>query len=215
MALDVNEWKRILDQPKNLGLKALGGTGLSQTLVKFRAAYDLYVATQTAEHLNAATEDVVKKTKEIVDKHSKLYTTACNYLKQVNQQAIAVKNELQKERVNLQNWEHFREEARTKQNEVMSACGVAEQEVKGTKNQQELNAAWVKFKNNYKTKVAAYYQCKLSLRDGMKDAMQQVDSFDSAGFNPFELARLRTSELLRRLWSEANGVPRAEAFGQG
>jgi hypothetical protein len=83
MALDVNEWKRVLDQPKNLGLKALGGTGLSKTLVTFRTAFDLYVDTKTLEHLNAAvvaTEDVVKKTKEIVDRHSKVYTTACDYL---------------------------------------------------------------------------------------------------------------------------------------
>jgi hypothetical protein len=133
---------------------------------------------------------------------------------QVNQQAVAVKNELQKERVNLQNWEHLREEARAKQGEVMSACGAAEQEVKGTGDQGALTTAWTKFKNNYKTKVAAYYQCKLSMRDGMKGSMQKVDNFNPAGFNQFELARTRTSELLHNLWSEANDVPRAKAFGQ-
>ncbi len=73
MSLSVAEWKRILDQPKNLGLKA-AGAGVSEALRDVKQAYDVYIGDRTEENsrfIQKALDDLAKACQEVVDKHGK------------------------------------------------------------------------------------------------------------------------------------------------
>jgi hypothetical protein len=91
-----NQWKTILEKPKNLGLKA-GGTGIGKLL---EAARDKDNAMGTAlnrghetmkayRELQAALNALGAQCKAISDKHKKVYTEACTFLDGVRQEATA------------------------------------------------------------------------------------------------------------------------------
>lgn len=85
MSLRVTDWKKVLDKPKNVGLKVVG-TGISKALEKLDGAmrghskdallprYHIEI-TQAFAALNQQCDTVIKK-------HGKLFTEACTYLDQ-------------------------------------------------------------------------------------------------------------------------------------
>ena len=90
MSLKDSDWKNVLKQPKNVGLMAGGGTGIGKTLEAVRVAEEKYAAhitTATARELENALKAVKTQCDAVINKHQKLYTSACNYLKTVKQEA--------------------------------------------------------------------------------------------------------------------------------
>jgi hypothetical protein len=90
MSLKDSDWKNVLKQPKNVGLMAGGGTGMGKTLFAVEEAEKKYAAritTASAKELENALKAVKTQCDIVINKHQKLYTTACNYLKTVKQEA--------------------------------------------------------------------------------------------------------------------------------
>jgi hypothetical protein len=90
MSLNEADWKNVLNQPKNLGLKAGGGTGISKTLDTYQKAkqkLDQSKTVSNATDVTRALQGIVNKCDETIHKHSKLYTTACQYLTGVKREA--------------------------------------------------------------------------------------------------------------------------------
>jgi hypothetical protein len=91
MSLKKEDWKRVLDQPKNLGLKA-GGTGVSDLMEKLKTAEDDF-ARETSlvngQKVRIALSNLQKRCNEVIKKHKKLFTTACTYLEGVVTEATA------------------------------------------------------------------------------------------------------------------------------
>jgi hypothetical protein len=135
----VEEWKAILNQPGNLGLKA-GGTGISEALRKVGdAEMDFEKAKDPAKgqvvsaltDLLKALDDLVALCKKTIDKN-KAFTTACRHLEGVREAAV-----------------HRRTEAAHEVDEMRKAvgarCGSALQHLKGAHTMQEFGAAWHAF----------------------------------------------------------------------
>ena len=102
----VEDWKKILNEPKNLGLKA-GGTGISER-IRFVADAELEIATAKGGgniSLTAAYADLASALNQLIDlcgktgdKHKKLFTTACAWLDEhVKKPANTRKGEIQGE----------------------------------------------------------------------------------------------------------------------
>lgn len=97
MSLSRDGWKKVLGQPKNLGLKALGGTGVSKLLDSVAKAEEQLEQQKSVAHVQALREalnDAVNGCEETIGKHRKLYTTACDYLATVVKSAQARLKEL-------------------------------------------------------------------------------------------------------------------------
>ena len=97
----VEDWKKILNEPKNLGLKA-GGTGISE---KIRQVGDremeFEIAKRPGKNLMEGYNDLHKELGQLIDlckstsdKHKKLFTTACKFLDTVKDAAGARRNEI-------------------------------------------------------------------------------------------------------------------------
>jgi hypothetical protein len=100
MSLSYDEWKKVLDKPKNLGLKMVG-TGVSKTLNAFQEAMndhakDIFDKTNR-DKVQQSLKDVSKKCDEVIEKHQKLFTDACNYLKGVRSTAQESLNQFMQE----------------------------------------------------------------------------------------------------------------------
>ena len=87
----VADWKKVLDEPKNLGLKA-GGTGVSDSLRQVGGDEDLlelYKKNKPKEvpgqykELDKALANLIKVCNDNIKKHGKLFTTACAHLKEI------------------------------------------------------------------------------------------------------------------------------------
>jgi hypothetical protein len=91
MSLKESDWKAVLDQAKNAGLKAGGGTGISAALRKVadkERNLDNNKSNQTYAELHAALSELIQLCGGVITKHKKLFTTACDYLdKQVRASA--------------------------------------------------------------------------------------------------------------------------------
>jgi hypothetical protein len=163
MSLLVSEWKKVLDQPKNLGLKAGTGTGVSKALEevdKKKALYDgekIAGAAKAAEAGAAfikALEDLIKKCEEVIGKHRKLFTTACDYLKNsviasANQRIKATRDEI----AALQNEQ---KDAKTIKESLKHICTTAEQAFPQATDIHELMTLWAKFNSDIRAKSADY-----------------------------------------------------------
>jgi len=94
MSLSPVEWKTVLDKPKNLGLKAVG-TGVSKVLTDCQTAMNEHVKNVMdkagRDKLKASFQAVDSKCDEVIKKHEKLFTEACNHLKKVK---VSVKKSL-------------------------------------------------------------------------------------------------------------------------
>jgi hypothetical protein len=163
MSLDVAEWKRVLDQPKNLGLKAGGGTGISELLRKVdqaRAAFDVdkQRGASEAERQGGvfikALEVLVQKSKEVKGKHGKVFTTACQYLD--TQVVSAAERKIRETReivAEIKNRERVLKEGKTG---IETHCKAAKQQFEQAKDIQELLKLWATYKTGLLTKINQY-----------------------------------------------------------
>src|SRR5215470_7627793 len=90
MSLRKNDWKAVLDQPKNAGMKAFGGTGISAALENLATAEGDLHEHATEENCRKAIlriHELRNKIDDTVKKHGKLYTTACQYLTHMKTEA--------------------------------------------------------------------------------------------------------------------------------
>jgi len=94
MSLNRDAWKKVLGQPKNLGLKAVGVSKLLDSVAKAEDALERQRSVEHVQHLRDALNDAVKGCEETIGKHRKLYTTACDYLATVVKSAKARVKEL-------------------------------------------------------------------------------------------------------------------------
>jgi hypothetical protein len=135
----VDEWKVILNQPKNAGLK-IGGTGVSEALRKVGdAEMDFAKGKEPGKNLVEAFNDLLKALGDLItlckstsDKHKSLFTTACKHLDGVRDAAIARRNEATREVDDLRK-------------AVGDRCAEAIKHLKVAKDLNELGAAWRKF----------------------------------------------------------------------
>lgn len=84
--LKKDDWKKVLAQPKNVGLQAFGGTGISKLLDDLAKAESELNKAPTAlngQKVLLAAQLIVTRCTELIAKHGKLYTTACQYLGEV------------------------------------------------------------------------------------------------------------------------------------
>jgi hypothetical protein len=90
MSLKEADWKAELNKPKNLGLKVIK-TGVSEALRNVEVWHENFQKDQTnvekAEILSKKLMELRVKCLETINKHKKLYTTACEYLAKVAEQA--------------------------------------------------------------------------------------------------------------------------------
>ena len=182
MSLKVDDWKRILNQPKNLGLKAGGGTGISGALdaygkaeAKFDPEGDL---DDNVDHVRAA-EKAAKDLKALCDstvaKHKALFTTACDYLKQVSKEAEAAEQHFA-----------FRLKRGTEQQAQIAKAKSAQHalslychdegftKVDDCKTLDQLDAMWQKFGAALRTKIDAYEEGVKLRHDGLDTHCRQV-----------------------------------------
>lgn len=139
----VDDWKAVLNQPKNLGLKA-GGTGISEAVRKVAAAEMEFqkakdpakgqVVPRLADLLKAL-DDLANLCKKTIDKN-KAFTTACKHLEDLHQAAA-----------------HRRTEASHEVDEIRKAvgarCATALEHLKGAHTMQEFGAAWHAFVEDF------------------------------------------------------------------
>jgi predicted RNase H-like nuclease (RuvC/YqgF family) len=149
MSLKEADWKAVLDQPKNAGLKAGGGTGISGALRQVDAAEKAFQAQQTVAHgtaLDNALHALKTACEATINKHKKVYTTACDYLQQKVLTATANRmkaltgemNELRKE-------EQEKAQRVQRKQALKGICDHALAAVRGAKDMNELNQVWTKF----------------------------------------------------------------------
>jgi predicted RNase H-like nuclease (RuvC/YqgF family) len=150
MSLKVNDWKAVLDQPKNAGLKAFGGTGISEALRKLEAQETELHNHPTDENcrklfthlleLNRLADDTIKK-------HKKTFTTACAYLERVKTDVKQREGTLDDQRDQI----HLRENAREDKRALKQLVEKTLNDVRRCRNMEELNALWPKFQQKFET----------------------------------------------------------------
>jgi len=172
MSLKVEDWKKVLDQPKNLGLKAGGGTGISKALEaygkaagKFNPQGDLDDNVDHAREAEKAAKDLKALCDSTVAKHKALFTTACDYLKQVSKEAEAAEKLFA-----------FRLKRGTEQQAQIKKAKDAKQAlalychdqgygaVDGCTTLDQLETVWQKFSADLKKKIDDYEE-SVKLRD--------------------------------------------------
>lgn len=148
MSLKRTDWKAVLDQPKNVGMKAAGGTGIGNALFNVEEAEKKFQAQQTValgNALDTALTTLKNQCDATVKKHKALYTTACAYLQTVSQEAANRMKALNGE-LNVIRQEE--QEAKLKQQRRAALKGICEHAlaaVRGAKDMKELNQIWPKF----------------------------------------------------------------------
>lgn len=148
----VDDWKGVLNQPKNAGLKAGGGTGISEAIRKVAdAEMDLAKAQQPGKaglttavaDLMGALDELVNLCKKTSDKHKAVFTSACQHLDTLRAAALARRTEVGREL----------DEAR---NAIGDMCGVAIQHLRNARSIQELTTAWQNFVHNFETRAKGF-----------------------------------------------------------
>ncbi len=165
MSLNAEDWKRVLDQPKNLGMKAGGGTGISALLVKVgqeKASFDgekLRGPKPAQDHgalLITALENLVRKCNEVITKHRKLFTTACEYLQK---QVVEVANrEIRTTREQVAEIVGRKDKEKSAKTAIDEVCKHAEGAIPHAKDIHELIPLWAKYKHDVLAKIGAYEQ---------------------------------------------------------
>jgi hypothetical protein len=163
MSLNVDDWKRVLDQPKNLGLKAGGGTGISALLVKVdqeKAGFNgekLRGPKPAQDHgalLITALENLIRKCNEVITKHRKLFTTACEYLQK---QVVEVANrEIRTTREQIAEVVERKDREKAAKTAIDNICHHAQEAIPHVKDIHELITFWGKYKHDLLEKIGAY-----------------------------------------------------------
>ncbi len=81
--LKVEDWKTVLDLPKNAGLKAFGETGISDLLrqhTEAEKAYETKPSNDAADKVEDTLGAISLQCQAIVKKHKQVFVTACEYL---------------------------------------------------------------------------------------------------------------------------------------
>jgi hypothetical protein len=142
----VDDWKAVLNQPKNLALKA-GGTGVSESLRKvadaemdFDKAKDLARGQIAAasNDLQAALTDLITTCKGVSDKHGRVFTAACKHLDAIREAAASRRSEAAREVDQIRHG-------------VGERCGTAIQHLKAARTMQELGTAWHAFVQDFES----------------------------------------------------------------
>ena len=137
------DWKKVLDQPKNGGLKLLG-TGVSKALRNLHDAEDDLKKQPNDKNGRAVYAKLMElrtQIKTVTDKHRKTFTTACQYLDDVKKLADARSSTLDDQMDEIRARDHLRERAA----EFRALKDKALQEVRGAKDMNQLNALWKAF----------------------------------------------------------------------
>ena len=148
----VDDWKAVLNQPKNAGLKAGSGTGISEAIRKVAdAEMDLAKAQQPGKaglveavtDVMTAADALANLCKKTSDKHKAVFTSACQHLDTLRAAAIARRTEVNREL----------DEAR---NAVAELCGTAMQHLRNARSIPELTTAWENFVQNFEARAKGF-----------------------------------------------------------
>ncbi|MBL8292004.1 MAG: hypothetical protein JNN08_09215 [Bryobacterales bacterium] len=151
----VDDWKAVLKQPKNAGLKA---TGISEAIRKVGdAEMDFAKAKEPGKaivkgltDLLKALDDLINLCKKTSDKHKTVFTTACQHLDGVRAAAVARRTEAAREV----------DQARQA---VGQRCEEASQQLRAARTIQELAAAWREFVTEFETQGKGYPTLKAQI----------------------------------------------------
>jgi hypothetical protein len=154
----VDDWKAVLNQPKNAGLKA-GGTGISEAIRKVAdAEMDFAKGKDPAKgqiraalsDLSTALTELIALCKKTSDKHKAVFTDASRHLDALAQAATARRTEA----------EHEVDELRKA---IGAQCEAAEKRLKEAKTLQELATAWHSFVEDFEAHAKAFSTMKAAL----------------------------------------------------
>ena len=150
MSLRVADWKAVLDQPKNAGLKAFGGTGISgslRTLEELEQALRDHPTEENCRNLDIHLIALGRLLDDTIRKHKKTYTTACEYLERVKTDAHHREATLDDQRDEINLREHTREDKRGLKTYVEEMVN----RVRRCQTMEELNGLWPQFQRKFET----------------------------------------------------------------
>lgn len=141
----VEDWKKVLNEPKNLGLKS-GGTGISEQIRRVGdAEMDFAKSKEPGKNtmegfkdLNGALTDLIALCKSTSDKHKSVFTTACKFLDGIKEAATTRRNEIV----------HELEQARRA---VGTKCAASLKRLKDAKNMEDFGTAWHAFAQEFES----------------------------------------------------------------
>jgi hypothetical protein len=146
--INENAWKAILDQPKNAGLKAGGGTGVSGALRKAVTARGTFDGQKTEAHgqaLDRALSELKTTCESTVKKHKALFTTACEHLKKVIKAADDSMKALTADLNVIRQEERERAQRAESRKNLKAVCDLALANVRKAKDMNELHTFWDAF----------------------------------------------------------------------
>lgn len=144
MSLKESDWKAVLDQPKNAGLKAGGGTGMSKVLRDHAAAETTWAQQKsigTAAALERSLKAVGTQCDAVITKHGKVFTTACDYLKTVKQAAAARLKEVATEAAEVREQQYQRQRLEHLKETAKELCEDAKTRIRNAHNAGQVAAA--------------------------------------------------------------------------
>lgn len=159
MSLRVEDWKRVLDQPKNLGMKAGGGTGISEALRKVREAsnrFEEHKAEPTAEAVVAALQALERQCDGVIGKHQKLFTSACEYLKTVKASAAAAIQEWERKFARAHKYADTKHRAEELRAQMKATCASYLNKIESARNLETLRTLWSEFLQQFGHEFEAY-----------------------------------------------------------
>lgn len=151
----VDDWKAVLKQPKNAGLKA---TGISEAIRKVGdAEMDFAKAKEPGKAMVEGLTDLLKALDNLVnlckktsDKSKTVFTTACQHLDGVRAAAVARRTEAAREV----------DQARQA---VGQRCEEASQQMRAARTVQELATTWREFVVEFETQGKGYPTLKAQI----------------------------------------------------
>jgi hypothetical protein len=209
MSLSVDNWKKVLDQPKNLALKAGGGTGISDALRKVKAAEDKFTANKTdmnALAITLALDELQKQCDKVIAKQGKLFTTACDYLKTVKTEAAASIKAWQGKIDRAQKYETNKTNAEMQRGLLRSVCADYAHKVIDAPNPEKLKAVWADFMKAFQTPFERY-----KLNPAAHDPNLQIAYEQAYRFNPktddFKVLHGQYVEMAKGLFNTIKNLP--------
>jgi hypothetical protein len=211
MSLKESDWKAVLDQPKNLGLKAGGGTGVGAALKKVAVAEQAFAPAKAAHDASAvakggALHTALHETKTLcegtVKKHKSLYTAACAYLTTVAALAGDRMRAVDKELQEIQEEQHERSRVMECWSALHKDCIPAGEHIETAKNIEQLRAAWQVFVGKLEGVV------KDAVRDvpKLQTVVHEVKDFKPADPNDLRDAKNAYGALIHKAANEVRAA---------
>jgi hypothetical protein len=148
MSLKRADWKAVLDQPKNAGMKAFGGTGIGKTLDDYERADAAFRGAKTVANgdtLEHALKAVQTQCEAVIKKHKAVYTAACKYLEGVKQLAGTELAEVIKELTALREEAYEKHRKEHMRSVVKELCTEAKSGVQNAGDSGGVAAVWQHF----------------------------------------------------------------------